>query len=152
MNGIPKIIISSGKDNALKRFHPWVFSGAIKKIAGEVHEGDVVEVYSNQNEYLGTGHYQEGSISVRIFSFKQINPDKQFWKSKIENAYEYRKSIGIIGKEDTNVYRLVFGEGDGLPGLVMDYYNGSIVFQAHSIGMHKEREHITEALKEGLWR
>jgi 23S rRNA (cytosine1962-C5)-methyltransferase len=148
MDGIPKVIISSGKDNALKRFHPWVFSGAIKKITGEVHEGGVVEVYSNQNEYLGTGHYQEGSIAVRIFSFKQINPDKHFWKSKIENAYQYRKSIGIIGKEDTNVYRLVFGEGDGLPGLVMDYYNGSVVFQAHSIGMHKEREHITEALKE----
>jgi 23S rRNA (cytosine1962-C5)-methyltransferase len=148
MDGIPKVIISSGKDNALKRFHPWVFSGAIKKISGEVHDGDVVEVFSSQNEYLGTGHYQDGSIAVRIFSFKQINPDGLFWKSKIENAYQYRKSIGIIGKEDTNVYRLVFGEGDGLPGLVIDYYNGTAVLQAHSIGMHKEREHITEALKE----
>ena len=148
MSGIPKVILASGKDQSPKRFHPWVFSGAIKKIMGEVNEGDVVEVFSNHDEYLGTGHYQEGSIAVRIFSFKQIIPDDHFWKSKIESAFQYRKSIGIAEKENTNVYRLVFGEGDGLPGLVIDYYNGTAVLQAHSIGMHKERENITRALQE----
>jgi 23S rRNA (cytosine1962-C5)-methyltransferase len=147
MSGIPKIILSSGKDQSPKRFHPWVFSGAIKTIEGDVAEGDVVEVYSSHNEYLGTGHYQKGSIAVRIFSFKSVVPDENFWKQKIQAAYDYRKAIGIIGNEDTNVYRLVFGEGDGLPGLVIDYYNGTAVIQAHSVGMYKEGEYITDALK-----
>ncbi len=148
MSGIPKIILGNGKDQSPKRFHPWIFSGAISKISGEIADGDVVEVYSNKNEYLCTGHYQKGSIAVRIFSFRQINPDETFWKEKIEKAYNYRKSIGIIGNDDTNVYRLVYGEGDGMPGLIIDYYNGTAVIQAHSIGMHKEKEKIVHALKE----
>lgn len=147
MSGIPKIILSSGKDQSIRRFHPWVFSGAIKKIMGDVADGDVVEVYSIHDEYLGTGHYQKGSIAVRIFSFKSITPDVNFWVEKIQSAYNYRKVLGLTDKEDTNTYRLVFGEGDGLPGLVIDYYNGTAVFQAHSIGMHREKEYITEALK-----
>src|SRR5688572_21126668 len=91
----PKVILSSGKDLSLKRHHPWVFSGAIKKINGEVNEGDVVEVYSNHNEYLGTGHYQIGSITVRLFSFEKVVPDHNYWKSKIEKAYNYRKTLGL---------------------------------------------------------
>ena len=147
MNPIPKIILGPGKEQSPKRFHPWIFSGAIKKIEGVVNPGDVVEVYSNQNEFLGIGHYQGGSIAVRIFSFEKVTPDIEFWKSKIEKAYIYRKAIGLAENENTNVYRLIFAEGDGLPGLIVDYYNGTAVLQAHSIGMHKEQNYIVEALK-----
>lgn len=147
MSGIPKIILGPGKEQSLSRFHPWVFSGAIKKIEGKLLDGDVAEVYSNRNEYLGTGHYQQGSIAVRIFSFKQVIPDENFWLAKIENAHTYRKHLGLTENKDTNVYRLVYAEGDGMPGLVIDYYNGTAVFQAHSIGMYNERMFITEALK-----
>ncbi|GAB4148301.1 MAG: class I SAM-dependent rRNA methyltransferase [Bacteroidia bacterium] len=144
------IILSSGKDQSLRRFHPWVFSGAIKKIKGPVEDGAIVDVYSNKDEYLGTGHYQQGSIAVRIFSFEQVEPGTTFWKEKIRRAVEYRKNTGIIGNPDTNVYRLIYAEGDGLPGLIIDYYNGVAVFQAHSVGMHKNRFEIAEALKEIL--
>lgn len=143
-----KIVVGSGKDQSLKRFHPWVFSGAIKKIYGPASNGDIVEVYSNKDEFLGIGHYQEGSIAVRIFSFQKIEPDASFWADKIRNAYDYRMNIGVAGKENTNVFRLVYAEGDGLPGLIIDYYNGTAVLQAHSYGMHKERHNIAEALKE----
>jgi len=157
-----KVIVGSGKDQSLRRFHPWVFSGAIKKIKnadgkGEVvpEEGDIVEVYDNKDEYLGTGHYQIGSIAIRIFSFaenlpagRQVNPDKNFWQQKIKLAYDYRKQLGLIDNANTNVYRLIFAEGDGLPGLVIDWYNGTAVIQTHSIGMHLIKNEITEALKE----
>jgi 23S rRNA (cytosine1962-C5)-methyltransferase len=148
MNTFPKIILNSGKDEAVRRFHPWIFSGAIKTIQGEASEGDVVEVFSGHNEYLGTGHYQKGSIAIRIFSFERINPDQNFWNNKILDAYNYRKQLGLIDNPETNVYRLVHGEGDGLPGLILDFYNGTIVMQAHSIGMHRIRLEIAEALKE----
>ncbi len=143
-----KIILSSGKDQSLRRFHPWVFSGAIKKIKGPVMEGDVVDVYSNQDEYLGTGHIQDGTIAVRVFSFEQVNPDIEFWKDKIRKAFVYRKNIGIADNATTNVYRLLYAEGDGLPGLIVDFYNGVAVLQAHSIGMHVQRIEIAKALKE----
>jgi len=107
-----------------------------------------VEVYSAKDEYLGTGHYQKGSIMVRIFSFEKVVPGVSFWKSKIQKAFDYRKSIGLTDDANTNVYRLVYGEGDGLPGLIIDYYNGTAVIQAHSIGMYRERNHLVEALKE----
>jgi len=148
MSGIPKVILAGGKDQSPRRFHPWIFSGAISKIKGDVQDGDVVEVYTNKEEYLCTGHYQKGSIAVRIFSFQQVNPDEQFWKEKIEKAYNYREAIGLIGNNNTNVYRLVFGEGDGMPGLIIDYYNGTAVIQAHSIGMHRDKDKIVSALKE----
>ena len=150
-----KVIVGSGKDQSLRRFHPWVFSGAIKKIKnadgkGEVvpEEGDIVEVYDNKDEYLGTGHYQIGSIAIRIFSFVKMNPDANFWQQKIKLAYDYRKQLGLIDNANTNVYRLIFAEGDGLPGLVIDWYNGTAVIQTHSIGMHLIKNEITEALKE----
>jgi 23S rRNA (cytosine1962-C5)-methyltransferase len=143
-----KVIVGSGKDLSLRRFHPWVFSGAIKKIKGEVEEGDVVEVFDNKDEYLGTGHYQIGSIAIRVFSFEKIVPDAAFWKEKIKRAYDYRKQLGLIDNANTNVYRLVFAEGDGLPGLIIDFYNGTAVLQTHSIGMHLSKDLIVEALKE----
>lgn len=143
-----KIILSSGKDQSLRRFHPWVFSGAIKKIKGEVKDGDIVEVFDNKDEFLGIGHYQDGSIAVRIFSFQQVEPTAAFWKEKIVEAYDCRKALGLVDNPRTNCYRLVFGEGDGLPGLIIDYYNGTAVLQCHSIGMHRNRNEIVEALKE----
>ncbi len=148
MNNYPKITLKSGKDEAVRRFHPWIFSGAIKKIYGEPDEGDVVEVFSNHDEYLGTGHYQTSTITVRVFSFQQLEPDAAFWKSKLQAAYDYRKALGMVDNTETNVYRLVHAEGDGLPGLILDYYNGTIVIQSHSIGMHLIKAELVEGLKE----
>lgn len=149
-----KITLSSGKDQSLRRFHPWVFSGAIKKIKGEGKaevkpaDGEVVEVYDNKEEFLGIGHYQDSSIAVRIFSFQKVNPDAAFWRSKIQSAYDFRKKINLADNPDTNCFRLIYGEGDGLPGLIIDYYNGTCVMQCHSIGMHRIKNELVEALKE----
>lgn len=141
------IILKSGKADSALRLHPWIFSGAIKKIKGPVEEGDIVRVTSNKDEFLGLGHYQNGSIAVRIISFEEVEIDEKFWFDKIKNAYEHRKSIGLISNPNTNVYRLVFAEGDGIPGLVIDYYNGAAVIQPHSIGMHYLRNEIASSLK-----
>ena len=143
-----RIVLKSGKDQSLKRFHPWVFSGAIKKIYGAVNEGDIVLVYSNQDEFLGLGHYQIGSIAVRVFSFEDVTPDQLFWKKKLLNAYKFRQSLGLTSNPDTNVYRLVHAEGDGMPGLIIDMYNGTAVMQMHSIGMYQMREQLAGLLKE----
>ncbi len=143
-----RVILSSGKDQSPRRFHPWIFSGAIKKIKGPVQEGDIVDVYSNQEEYLGTGHIQDGSIAVRLFSFEAIDPKIDFWKQKIQKAYDYRKNIGLAGNNNTNCFRLIYAEGDGMPGLIVDFYNGVAVLQAHSIGFHIQRQEIANALKE----
>jgi len=143
-----KIILTSGKDHSLKRFHPWVFSGAIKKFSGDVKEGDVVEVYSAQNEFLGMGHFQIGSIAVRMFSFFQVDPDYNFWKSKILAAYNFRKQLNLVDNPATNCYRLFFAEGDGLPGFIIDFYNGTAVFQTYSIGMHLIKDLFVKALQE----
>ncbi len=143
-----KIILTSGKDHSLKRFHPWVFSGAIKKITGEVKEGDIVEVYSAQQELLGMGHFQIGSIAVRMFSFTKVNPDFQFWKNKIQAAYHFRSQLNLTNNFSTNCYRLCFGEGDGLPGFIIDFYNGTAVFQTHSIGVHLIKDQFVKALQE----
>ncbi|MFW5773547.1 MAG: class I SAM-dependent rRNA methyltransferase, partial [Tangfeifania sp.] len=145
-----RIVLKSGKDQSLKRFHPWVFSGAIKKTYGPLNEGDLVEVYSNKDEFLGLGHYQIGSITVRIISFEKTEPDFEFWKNKIQKAWEYRKVLGFGQNEKTNVFRLVHAEGDGLPGLVIDFYNGTAVMQMHSVGMYMIRENLVKALREVL--
>jgi 23S rRNA (cytosine1962-C5)-methyltransferase len=143
-----KLILKSGKDQSLLRFHPWVFSGAIKDTVGFPAEGDVVEVFSNKDEFLATGHYQIGSITVRIFSFQQVKPDYNFWKVKIQQAYNLRVSLGLAGSGHTNVYRLVNAEGDGMPGLIIDFYNGTAVMQMHSIGMFRIREELAKVLKD----
>lgn len=145
-----KIVLKSGKDSSLLRFHPWVFSGAIKKIYGNPAEGDMVSVYSNKDVFLGKGHYQIGTIAVRIVSFSDIEIDRNFWRKKFEDAIELRKSVGILNTENNNVCRLLHGEGDGMPGLILDYYNGTIVFQAHSVGMYRNKEMFTEILSELL--
>ena len=144
-----KIILRKGKEEALRRFHPWVFSGAVLRSSPGLSEGDMVSVCTEDNEFLGLGHYQVGSIAVRIFSFKPVEPDYQYWKQKIEKALLVRQAAGVI-REDTDVYRIVHGEGDGLPGMIIDFYNGTAVFQFHSIGMYQLRKVFTEALKDIL--
>ena len=143
-----QIILSKGKEHSLKRYHPWVFSGAIKLIKGEVKEGDVVEVYSSANELLGVGHYQIGSIAVRLFSFEKVVPDYAFWKKKLQAAYQFRKELGLVDNSSTSCYRLLFGEGDGMPGFIIDFYNGTAVFQFHSIGMYLIRDTFVKVLAE----
>ena len=101
-----KVVLKSGKDQSVKRFHPWVFSGAIKKTYGALNEGDLVEVFSNHDEFLGIGHYQVGSIAIRIVSFEKVDPDYDFWKSKIEKAWNFRKNLGFDNNPETNVFRL----------------------------------------------
>lgn len=147
---LPIITLKSGKDQSLKRFHPWVFSGAIKQINHELQEGDLVRVVSNQNEFLGIGHYQIGSIAVRILTFTDELIDRSFWKKKLEHAILLRQNLRLLSNSDTNVFRLVHGEGDGLPGLIIDFYNGTAVYQAHSVGMYHMRHELAELLKEIL--
>lgn len=141
-----KVILLPRKEESLLRFHPWVFSGAIKTIKGEPKEGERVEVRSSKGDFLGIGHYQIGSIAVRILSFEECDINDNFWKGRIENAYNMRKSLGLIG-EGQNTYRLIHGEGDFLPGLIVDIYGNTAVMQAHSIGMHMERELICNAIR-----
>ena len=143
-----KIVLKSGKDQSLRRFHPWVFSGAIKKIYGTAREGEIVDIFDNKDEYLASGHYQESSIAVRILSFKQEEIDASFWKTRISQAFDLRLMTKLIDNQQTNVYRLVCAEGDFLPGLVVDFYNGTAVMQMHSAGMYMQKEMIAEALKE----
>ena len=145
-----KIVLKSGKEQSVKRYHPWIFSGAIKKVYGNPAEGDLVDVYDNKDNFLAVGHYQPSSIAVRILSFENVNPDIEFFRNKILKAVSYRKSTGIIGNPDLNVYRLIHGEGDGLPGLIVDYYNGVAVIQMHSLGFYRIRKEITELLIELL--
>lgn len=145
-----KITLKSGKEQSVKRFHPWLFSGAIKKIYGDPVEGDLVDVFDNKDNFLAVGHFQPSSIAVRILSFEQVDPDISFFREKISKAISYRKSIGITGNSEINVYRLIHGEGDGLPGLIVDFYNGVAVIQMHSLGFYRIRREITSLLVELL--
>jgi 23S rRNA (cytosine1962-C5)-methyltransferase len=142
-----KIVLNKDKEQSLLRFHPWVFSGAIKGKEANLSDGHLVEVYSSSNKFLGTGYYANGSIAVRIISFEQVAIDEQFWIKAIKRAYDYRKSLGIMN-DNTNVYRLFFGEGDGVPALIIDHYNGHIVIQSHNIGVYLQRDNIVKAIKE----
>ena len=145
-----KIILKPKKEESLLRFHPWVFSGAIASIKGKPEEGELVEVYSADNKFLGIGHYQIGSIAVRILSFQPEVIDKAFWVKKISAAYELRRVLGLAETANHNTCRLVHGEGDQLPGLVVDIYGQTAVIQAHSVGMHRVRKIISEAIEEVL--
>ena len=145
-----KVFLKPKKEESLLRFHPWVFSGAIQSFEGQPEEGDLVEVYGANNRYLGIGHFQIGSIAVRILSFQQQEIDQVFWENRIRIAYELRKTLRLTASEHNNTYRLVHGEGDNLPGLVIDMYAHTAVMQAHSVGMHLARHQIAEALKQIL--
>lgn len=143
-----KVYLKSGKEESLKRFHPWVFSGAIARIEGEPEEGEIVDVYTSKKEFIARGHFQIGSIAVRVLTFQQENIDHDFWKHKLEVAYDLRRSLNLAGNPTNNTYRLVHGEGDNLPGLIIDIYDHTAVMQAHSVGMHVYRMDIADALTE----
>ena len=140
------VILKRGKEESLLRFHPWVFSGAIADIKGEPDEGDVVDVYTHDGKWIAVGHIQVGSIAVRVLSFKQEKIDADFWYRRLKVAFDMRSSLGLTDREDHNIYRLVHGEGDNLPGLVIDVYGHTAVLQAHSVGMHCNRMDIANAL------
>ena len=140
------IYLKRGKEESMKRFHPWVFSGAIRQMDPGIKEGDVVDVISFDGQYIGRGHYQIGSIAVRILTFQDEPIDDNFWQDRLAKALAMRISVGIADNPTNNTYRLVHGEGDHLPGLVIDCYGTTAVMQAHSVGMHEARQTITRAL------
>ena len=143
-----RVYLKSGKEESLKRFHPWIFSGAIARVENEPEEGEVVDVYTSEKEFIACGHFQIGSIAVRVLSFVQESVDRAFWVRKLSCARKVREALGLIGNPQTNTYRLVHGEGDNLPGLIVDIYGKTAVMQAHSAGMHLDRMEIAAALSE----
>lgn len=143
-----KVFLKPKKEESLERFHPWIFSGAIAKIEGTPQEGEVVEVYTSTKQFIAIGHYQIGSISIRVLSFKPIEIDYNFWVNRIKQAYKMREAIGLAHTTENNSFRLIHGEGDQLPGLIIDVYNHTAVIQAHSIGMHVSRQIIAKAILE----
>lgn len=143
-----KVYLKPGKEESLKRFHPWVFSGAIARVEGEPEEGEIVDVYTSKKEFIACGHFQIGSIAVRVLSFVQETIGHEFWVRKLAVAKDLRVALGLIGNTQNNTYRLVHGEGDNLPGLIIDVYDHTAVMQAHSAGMHVYRMEIADALSE----
>ncbi len=141
-----RVLLKKGKEESLQRFHPWIFSGAIASIEGDPEEGDVVDVYTSAGEWIAVGHIQVGSIAVRVLSFRHIDIDGSFWKERIANALDVRRKLRLTDRTDHTIYRLVHGEGDGLPGLVVDIYGHTAVIQAHSVGMHFSRNDIASAI------
>ena len=143
-----KVFLKPGKEESLKRFHPWVFSGAIHHLEGEPEEGEIVDVYTSKKEFIACGHFQIGSIAVRVLSFVQEEIGYDYWKQRLEVAYRMRQALGLAENPQNNTYRLVHGEGDNLPGLIIDVYGKTAVMQAHSAGMHVDRLMIADALSE----
>jgi 23S rRNA (cytosine1962-C5)-methyltransferase len=145
-----KIILKPGKEQSIQRFHPWIFSGAIQSAKGEITEGDVVEVLDHQGSFIAMGHSQIGSIAVRIFSFKKIVPDVAFWTQRIEQALKLRKTAGLTYNTNTNAWRLIYAESDGIPGLIVDMYNGTAIMQIHTVGMYIIKDTLCDALQSVL--
>ena len=147
-----QIQLRKGKDESLRRFHPWVFSGAIMRMDEDIQEGDVVRVVTFSGEFVAVGHYQQGSIAVRVLSFNDVEIDDAFWCSRLRSALQMRQAIGLVPIQSPQLnkeaYRLVHGEGDNLPGLIIDVYGETAVMQAHSIGMHLCRKQIARSLEE----
>ena len=141
-----QIQLKRGKDESLLRFHPWVFSGAIQHVDSDIQEGDIVRVVTSAGQFIAVGHYQEGSIAVRVLTFSDVPIDDQFWASRLQSALILRKTIGLADNPENTTYRLVHGEGDHLPGLIIDVYGKTAVMQAHSIGMHFCRKQIASQL------
>ncbi len=141
------IQLKKKKEESLKRFHPWIFSGAIARMEREPEEGEVVRVITDAGDYICHGHYQIGSIAVRVLSFDENETiDQAYWEHRLRVAYGMRVAIGVAEREDNTTYRLVHGEGDNLPGLVVDIYGQTAVMQAHSAGMHMHRQEIADAI------
>ncbi len=144
---LARVTLKPKKEESLLRFHPWIFSGAIQSIDGKPEEGDLVEVFGVNGRFLAVGHYQIGSIAVRVLSFTPREIDAAFWKERIGVAYALRRTLQLAGVENNDTYRLIHGEGDNLPGLVVDVYAHTAVVQAHSVGMHYARHQVAEAMK-----
>ena len=142
------IQLKKGKEESLNRFHPWIFSGAILKKDDDIEEGEVVKVYTYDKRFIALGHYQIGSIAVRVLSFSDTEISLSFWVSRLQSAFDMRRAIELADLSDNNTFRLVHGEGDNLPGLIIDCYGTTAVMQAHSVGMHRQRHEICEALKQ----
>ncbi|MBR6759849.1 MAG: class I SAM-dependent rRNA methyltransferase [Alistipes sp.] len=146
-----QIFLRRGKEESLERRHPWIFSGAIERIKcekEEIREGEIVDVFTKSGNFIARGHYQIGSIAVRVLSFDEEEIDQAWWNRRIAIAYDVRRTLGLTDNEQTNCYRLIHGEGDSLPGLVIDIYGSVAVVQCHSVGMYLSRMAIAEALRE----
>ena len=143
-----KIFLKKGKESSLERFHPWVFSGAVAYADKNIAEGEIVEVYTANKEFIAVGHFQIGSIAVRVLSFDQQEINHDFWVKRLSAAYQMRKDLGLDYTPEHSSFRLVHGEGDFLPGLIVDFYGSTAVMQAHSVGMHMHREEIAQCLVE----
>ncbi|MBP3472264.1 MAG: class I SAM-dependent rRNA methyltransferase [Paraprevotella sp.] len=140
------LYLKKGKEESLMRFHPWVFSGAVHHIEGQPEEGELVRVLNSEGQFIAVGHWQIGSIAVRVLSFEDVEVNASYWEQRLQRAYEMRVGIGVAANPNNNTYRLVHGEGDNLPGLVVDVYGRTAVMQAHSVGMHLCREAVADAL------
>ncbi|MCX6346438.1 MAG: class I SAM-dependent rRNA methyltransferase, partial [Actinobacteria bacterium] len=145
-----KIILKPGREKSILRYHPWIFSGAVSKMEPGIQEGDIADVFSHDNIYLATGHYQPSSITVRLFTFENQNINGDFWRKKLKDAIDLRIKLGFFNNKDINVFRLLNAEGDGFPGLIADYYDGILVLQAHSVGMYLHFDIFKELLKDLL--
>jgi 23S rRNA (cytosine1962-C5)-methyltransferase len=147
MVSYPRVTLRKGKEEPVKRFHPWIFSGAIDHIERKLNDGDLVDVYSNNGSYLATGHFHNSSIAVKLLTWEkqEIGPD--FWRAKLAEAYNLRSRVGLTNNSATNCYRLIHNEGDWIPGLIIDMYAGTAVLQAHSMGMYRSRSEIAAALQ-----
>ncbi len=146
----PKIFLRRGKEESLLRRHPWIFSGAIERVEceGELKEGEVVDLYTSKGEFIARGHYQIGSIAVRVLTFEREDLDDAWWRARVATAFDVRRTLGLTESETTTCYRLIHGEGDLLPGLVVDIYGTTAVVQCHSVGMYLSRESIAKAIRE----
>ena len=145
---LPVVSLKPGKDESLRRFHPWVFSGAIARRDPGLEDGDLVEVHDSEGQFIALGHYQGGTIAVRVLSFEKVQVNHDFWVAKLRSARAVREAIGLCGGEQGDTFRLVHGEGDNLPGLIIDCYGATAVMQAHSVGMHRCRHQLATALVE----
>lgn len=145
MTHYKNVILRKGKTESIRRFHPWIFSGALAQVSPDIQEGDIVRVLDAEGTYLCTGHFQGGSIAVRILSFEDVEIDSEFWNDAIEKALTLRKDLNLKRK-DNNTFRLIHGEGDNLPGLIVDIFDHTAVMQSHSYGMHLCRTEIAQAL------
>ena len=145
-----KIMLKPGREKSILRYHPWIFSGAVGDMEQGIKEGDIADVFSHDNIYLATGHFQPSTITVRLFTFEEQEINEEFWKNKLKDAIDLRTRLGFFDNKDTNVFRLINAEGDGFPGLVADYYNGTIVLQAHSVGMYLHFDIFKDLLKDLL--
>ncbi len=148
---LKSIVLDKGKESSIQRKHPWLFSGAINRIISENSEapniGELIEIVDYKNNFLALGYFSDGTIAVRIISFEQVKIDQEFWNKKIQSAYNLREKLGLTNNPSTNIYRLIHAEGDDIPGLIIDFYNGTAVIQAHSVGIYNIIEEIVNSLK-----